>query len=143
LVPLYSAIGYINKTESVQRWFTKRIKCLSRLPYDNRLSVLNNDRLELRRLRADLLMCFKIVYNIVDLPFNDFFTFNNSSITRGNSLKLNLPISRINARSNFFAVRIIPVWNKLSDDVVNSPNISIFATKINSLDLSPFIIGKS
>lgn len=143
MVPLYSAIGYINKTESVQRWFTKRIKCLSRLPYDNRLSVLNNDRLELRRLRADLLMCFKIVYNIVDLPFNDFFTFNNSSITRGNSLKLNLPISRINARSNFFAVRIIPVWNKLSDDVVNSPNISIFATKINSLDLSPFIIGKS
>ena len=119
------------------------IKDLSYLSYDERLSALNNERLELRRLRADLLMCFKIVYNIVDLPFKDFFTFNNLSITRGNSLKLNVPISRINARASFFAVRIISLWNKLSDDVVNSPNISIFTTKINSLDLSFAIIGKS
>lgn len=143
--PVWSptAIGNINKIESVQRWFTKRIKGLSHLSYDNRLSVLNSERLELRRIRADLLMCFKIVYNIVDLPFKDFFTFNNLSITRGNSLKLNVPISRINARASFFAVRIISVWNKLSDDVVNSPNISIFTTKINSLDLSFAIIGKS
>ena len=132
--PVWSptAIGSINKIESVQRWFTKRIKGLSHLTYDERLSELNIERLELRRLRADLLMCFKIVYNIVDLPFKDFFTFNDFSITRGNSLKLNVPISRINARADFFAVRIISLWNNLSDDVVNSSNISIFATKINS-----------
>ena len=51
-------------------------------------------------------------------------------------------ISRVNARANFFAVRIISSRNKLSDDVVNSPNMSIFATKINSLDLSFAILGK-
>ncbi len=143
--PVWSptAIGSINKIESVQRWFTKRIKGLSHLTYDERLSELNNERLELRHLRADLLMCFKIVHNTVDLALKDFFTFNNLSITRGNSLKLNVPISRINARADFFAVRIISLWNNLSDDVVNSSNISIFATKINSLDLSFAIIGKS
>ena len=88
-------------------------------------------------------MCFKNVYNIVDLPFKDFFTFNNLSITRGNSLKIYFLISRIIAHANFFAVRIISLWNKLSDDVVNSPNVFIFATKINSLDMSFAIIGKS
>ena len=72
--PVWSptAIGSINKIESVQRWFTKRIKGLSYLSYDERLSVLNNERLELRRLRADLLMCFKIVYNIVDYCLKTF-----------------------------------------------------------------------
>ena len=85
-----TGVGSINKIESVQRWFTKRIKGLSHLSYDERLSKLYSERLELRRLRADLLICFKIVHNIVDLPFNDFFTFNNLSNTRGHSLKLNV-----------------------------------------------------
>ena len=88
-------------------------------------------------------MCFKIVYNIVDLPFKDFFTFNNLSKTRGNSLKLNVPISRINARANVFAVRIISLWNKLSDEVVNSSTLSSFVIKIKRLDLSFAILGKS
>jgi len=48
----------INSIKSVQRWFTKRIKPVSNLTYDERLIKLRNDRLELRRLRADLLMCF-------------------------------------------------------------------------------------
>jgi len=57
--PVWSptAVGQINKIESVQRWLTKRIKSLSNLTYDERLIKLGNDRLELRRLRADLLMC--------------------------------------------------------------------------------------
>jgi len=31
--------------------------------------------LELRRLHADLVMCYKIVFNIVKLEFSDFFYF--------------------------------------------------------------------
>jgi len=60
--PVWSptAVGQINIIESVQRWFTKLIKSSSNLSYDERLIKLGNDRLELRRLRADLLMCYKI-----------------------------------------------------------------------------------
>jgi len=60
------------KIESVQRWFTKRIKSLSNLTYDELLIKLGNDRLELRRLRADLLMCYKILHHSVDLHQEDF-----------------------------------------------------------------------
>jgi len=75
----------INKIESVQKRSTKRIKSLSNLTYDERLIRLGNDRLELRRLRADLLMCYKILHHSVDLQQEDFFTMSSIHKTRGNS----------------------------------------------------------
>jgi len=74
-VVTYTAVGEINKIESVQWWFTKRIKYVSNLTYDERLIKLGNDRLELRRLRADLLMCYKILNHSVDLHQEDFFHY--------------------------------------------------------------------
>jgi len=49
------------KHEKVQRRFTKRLKGLSELSYDDRLKLLNLERLEIRRLRFDLLCCYKII----------------------------------------------------------------------------------
>jgi len=46
--------GLIDKVESVQRQFTKRIPALHELSYRDRLSALNLDSLEHRRLRLDL-----------------------------------------------------------------------------------------
>ena len=60
-------ITLINKLESVQRIFTKRLNGLSSLAYNNRLTVLGLERLEMRRLKVDLLTCFKIVHNYVDV----------------------------------------------------------------------------
>ena len=40
---------------------------MSSLAYNNRLTVLGLERLEMRRLKADLLTCFKIVHNYVDV----------------------------------------------------------------------------
>jgi len=37
--------------------------------------MLGLERLELRRLRFDLLMCYKIIYNHVNINRNRFFTF--------------------------------------------------------------------
>jgi len=52
-----------------------------------------------------------------------FFTFATYPGTRGHSLKLALPDSRINARLHSFAVRIIPLWNSSPNDVVTAANI--------------------
>ena len=38
--------------------------------------------------------------------------------TRGHSLKLFYPDSRVNARANFFSVRIISLWNRLPAGLV-------------------------
>ena len=47
--------GLIDKVESVQRQFTKRIPALQELSYRDRLSPLNLESLEHRRLRLDFL----------------------------------------------------------------------------------------
>jgi len=55
-----------NKLESVQRCFTERLTGLRSLSCDERLTVLGLERLELRRIYADLTMCYKIVYGLVN-----------------------------------------------------------------------------
>jgi len=62
--------------------------------------------------------------------------------TRGNSYKLIVPNSGINARANYFSVRIINVWNWLSDEMVNSSSVSSFNYKLINTDLKFELIGK-
>jgi len=92
--------------------------------------------LELRRLTFDLLMCYKIIYNHVNINRDCFFTFATYPGTRGHSLKLALPDSRIKARSLSFAVRIIPVWNSLPNDVVRAANIYLFKNRLSKTNLA-------
>ena len=113
-----TAVGQINRIELVQRWFTKRLKYVSNLSYDERLIELGNDRLEIRRLQADLLMCYKMLHQSVDLRQGDFFTMSSITKMRGNSFKI-VPNYRINVHVIYFSVRITNVWNRLSDYIVN------------------------
>ena len=69
--------------------FTKRLLCVRCLSYDERLQKLGLPRLELRRLHLDLIFCYKIVFGLVCVNFNDFFEFNLT--TRGHAYKLFKP----------------------------------------------------
>jgi hypothetical protein len=51
--------------ENVQRRFTKYLPGLSSLPYHQRLAKLNLESLELRRLRIDLVLLYKILFGII------------------------------------------------------------------------------
>ena len=42
----------------------------------------------------------------------------------------------------FFAVRVIKVWNSLSDDVVAADRLSVFICRLKHTILSQFILGK-
>jgi len=55
----------IKRIESVQRLFTKRLSGYSFLSYDQRLIKAGLCSLELRRLRCDLIFCFKILHGYV------------------------------------------------------------------------------
>ena len=63
----------IDRIENVQRSFTKKLDGLIDLPYPQRLIACNLPSLELRRVWADLVLCFKIVHNQIALSFGDFF----------------------------------------------------------------------
>jgi hypothetical protein len=45
-------------------------------------SLLDLDSLELRRLRQDLILVYKIVFRLVDVNSNDYFKMNADSVTR-------------------------------------------------------------
>jgi hypothetical protein len=66
-------IAYIRKIESVQRRFTKRFPGLAEYNYSSRLALLDLDSLELRRLRQDLILVYKIVFRLVGVNSNDYF----------------------------------------------------------------------
>jgi len=63
----------------------KRLFGLKDLTYNERLVHLNLSSLELRQLYLDLILCYKIVFGLVCVNFDDFFTFSPSSQTRGHS----------------------------------------------------------
>jgi len=126
--PVWSpvAVTLINKLESVQRRFTKRLPGFQTLPYDERCALLMGlDRLEVRRLRADLIVCYKIIRDLVLLSPDSFITFFCNSRKRGHSFKLFLPDSRVNCRQHFFAVRVLRIWNSLLEDIVSTAHLAV------------------
>ena len=66
----------------------KKLPSLQNLSYTERLKRLNLDSLELRRLRVNLIWCYKIIFGKVCLNVNDFFVLNTSSRTREHAFKL-------------------------------------------------------
>ena len=69
------------------RRFTKRLNGLEHLAYADRLNHLGIPSLELRRLHFDLIFCYKIVFGLVNVRFEDFFMVSPSSQTRGHPYK--------------------------------------------------------
>jgi len=67
------AVMLINQLESVQRRFTKQLPGFQTFLYDKCFALLGLDRLELRRLRADLILCYKIIQGLVLLSPDSFF----------------------------------------------------------------------
>ena len=65
----------LKKIDGIQRYFTRRGLKHVGLPYMERLSVLKLESLEVRRIRADLKLSFKIIYGLCDFDTNDFLHF--------------------------------------------------------------------
>jgi len=69
IVHLFGHLSNINKIESRQHWFTKRIKGISGMQYSERLACLNLESLQTRRLKCDLKICYKIIHNEIAIFF--------------------------------------------------------------------------
>ena len=128
----------IDAIEGVQRRFTKRLRGLGQYTYIERLSHLKLQSLEHRRLVTDLLWCYKIVFNVVNISADEFFSRSSCSYTRGHPYKLfkKRPVS--STRANFFSDRVINAWNALPDDV-DFTSLSRFRRSMLKVDMSKFV----
>ena len=122
--------------ESVQRNFTRRIPEVARQncgSYQGRLEYLKLDSLEMRRLKADLILTYKIINQLVDVDFEAFFKRVNpgEDRTRTNGFKLVKPECTKRVREQFFCVRVVRVWNDLDHSTVFAPTIQSFKARLN------------
>ena len=128
----------IDALERVQRRFTKRLRGMDTLSYTDRLVKLELITLELRRLHNDLVMCYKIVFGLIDVQFSAFFSHSPSEVTRGHQFKLYKPRGD-GARNNFFSNRIINAWNNLSPDIIDYTSLCTFKRTVKLENFSAFL----
>ena len=92
----------------------------------------------MRRLRFDLILTYKIIFGIVDVNTDDFFSRYEHRITRGHSLKLTVPQSNIDVHKYFLSRRIVRCWNDLPACNDDFASLASFKRLLNRVDLSSY-----
>ena len=132
--PLY--LGDLDRIEKVQRRFTKRIKGLFHMSYEERLQICNLESLEMRRIKRDLVLTYKIMNSLVKLKFDDYFKFApyvGRDVRNDNTRKLYPCNARVSTTLNYFANRVVNVWNALPRDVVTSVSLDTFKKRLDEI----------
>ena len=124
----------ITQIEKVQRSFTKRIPTLTNLSYSERLSALNLEPLELRRLRFDLIYYYKIFNNLTPLSPTDYFNmYVPPSASRTPMPIIQKPQKASKKLMSSCFYRAIDAWNSLSPSIRNADSLPKFKNALLNL----------
>ena len=116
----------IDIVERIQRSFTKRLRGMKDLSYEERLNELGAPTLIYRRLCADLVFIFKCLHGMVDINAADIGLSLNNSNTRGCGSKLQQYRASTRTVGALFCHRVQSQWNKLPSVVVNCTSVIQF-----------------
>lgn len=119
---------HIDMIENIQRRATKLIPGLSDLSYEDRLRRLKLPSLSYRRSRGDMIEVYKIMSGKYDPEISNIFQHQEQENrnTRGHKYKLFKPRCRLNIRKNSFCIRVVNMWNSLSENVVTANTLLTF-----------------
>ena len=92
-------------------------------PYEERLWDLNLFSLQKRRLRGDLVACYKLVRGDQQALGESLFPRAQPGVTRNSGHKLAEGRFRLDIRRRYFTVRVARVWNQLPREVVQAPTL--------------------
>ena len=133
----------VDTVESVQRNFTCRIPSVHNMTYQERLSFLNLESLEQRRLKTDCKWLYRLFYCYHDSLHYTCFNLNVNTHLRGHSVKFicNFTYNTIVKHSFFY--RVIPVWNSLNFNPSHCVNLNEFIRKLHKCSFLPFLKGRA
>ena len=126
---------YSHKLEMVQKRAARY--CTNR--YHNTSSVtdmlqdLNWETLESRRTKLQLVMMYKIINDLVDIPCDAYLTPATTRTRAIHSKKLLQYPTRTDKFKFSFFPRTIPVWNSLPAPVAEAPDLVLFKQGLSSL----------
>ncbi len=134
----------IESIERVQHVFTLRVfqRCFPGerdISYKDRCFRLSLDSLELRRLRTDLQMCYKILNGFIDVDEKTFFVRNTNRTLSGHHQKLFVPSASSDVKKACFSFRIVSPWNGLPNSVVSCTTAASFIANLKNVDLTGFL----
>ena len=121
----------VNKVERIQRHFTRVIFNKCNIPfssYNDRLLKVDLKSLENRRIYFDLILLYKIINELSDLKFEDFFRYRNHNyILRSHHLQVEPKLYYKSTQwLHSFFVRTPKVWNNLPADIVTARSLATF-----------------
>ena len=88
----------------------------------------------MRRIKRDLVLTYKIINSLIDLRFADYFKFApdvGRDMRNNNARKLYPCHARVDATVNYFANRVVNVWNALPIDIVTFTSLDTFKKRLN------------
>ena len=131
----------IQKLERVQRRFTKRVPSLQHKSYRDRLLALKLEPLELRRIKADLILYYKIINNLSCISPSSAFAFHTDArpLRNNNPLRIIKPLNIPQRLMQSFFTRSIDIWNSLPVHITTASSLSSFRRLLNSHDLSNYL----
>ena len=126
-------LGFLGDTrslESVQRRWTREVRDMGDISYQNRLQSLNLFSFQGRLLRSDMILTWKIFNGKCAISPEQVFIMDNS-ITRGHRFKIFLPRVNLEICRRFFPVRVVQTWNSLGDDTVSCDTLNGFKSLLH------------
>ncbi len=102
------------------------------LNYGDRLKGLKSYSLEKRRIRNDLVLTHKIIYNQIDLEASQVFEFSRRPGLRRSSVKLLQQTERTHRRRNIFTCRVFKYWNRLPLAVASVQDPLVFKRQLDT-----------
>jgi len=134
-LPVWSSHYATDKVliEKVQRRFTRMISHLRKFSYEERLRHLKLWTLEDRRIRADLIAVYKIIYDLSIVSMATFFELDSDSRTWGHVWKFKKKRSNSDLRHHFFSERVINWWNRLKNNTVCASSVNSFKKRVKDM----------